>query len=155
MTIKRTDTGRKTLSPRRGSATKKDLEDFKKEILHQFHMISEGLIDQIKLLAKDHSGIIQRLDRVETRLDGMETRLDRVETRLDGVETRLDRVETRLDGVETRLDRMAKENERQHEETRALIKISFSELDRRISILESQVKELQEWKNQVEARPQT
>ena len=162
MTIKRanTSTSRKTLSARRGSATKKDLEDFKKEILHQFHIISEGLIDQIKLLAEGHSGIIQRLDRTDTRLEGVETKLDRVETRLDGVETRLDRVETkldrvdtRLDGVETRLDHMARENERQHEETRALVKLSFSELDKRISNLESQVKELQEWRKQVEARP--
>jgi len=148
MTIKRvnTSTSRKTLSARRGSATKKDLEDFKKEILHQFHIISEGLIDQIKLLAEGHSGIIQRLDRTDTRLEGVETKLDRVETKLD-------RVDTRLDGVETRLDHMARENERQHEETRALVKLSFSELDKRISNLEFQVKELQEWRKQVEARP--
>ena len=148
MTIKRanTSTSRKTLSARQGSATKKDLEDFKKEILHQFHIISEGLIDQIKLLAEGHSGIIQRLDRTDTRLEGVETKLDRVETKLD-------RVDTRLDGVETRLDHMARENERQHEETRALVKLSFSELDKRISNLESQVKELQEWRKQVEARP--
>ena len=53
---------------------------------HGFHVISEGLIDQIKLLAEGHSGIIDRLDRME------------------------------------------KENERQHIETRALVKISFSEL---------------------------
>jgi len=132
MTIKKTKTGRTNLSARQGNATKKDLEDFKNEILHQFHIISEGLIDQIKLLAEGHSGIIQRLDRVETRLD---------------------RVETRLDGVETRLDYMAKENERQHEETRALVKLSFSELDKRISSLESQVKELQEWRKDVESRP--
>jgi len=50
---------------------------------HEFHIISEGLIDQIKLLAEGHSGIIDRLDRME------------------------------------------KENERQHLETRALVKISF------------------------------
>jgi len=148
------------------SAIKRDLQDFKEEIIHQFHIISEGLIDQIKLLAEGHSGIIQKLDRVDTRLEGVETklervetRLDAVETRLDGVETRLDKVETKLDGVETRLDRvetsfdhLEKENERQHLETRALVKLSFSELDRRLSNLESQVREIQEWKKQVEAR---
>jgi chromosome segregation ATPase len=164
----------------KNSSLKKDLQNFKEEIIHQFHLISEGLIDQIKLLAEGHtgiieklktvdqrldrlekgnellaqgqSGIIQRLDGVETRLDRVDTRLDRVETRLDGVETRLDRVETRFDGVETRLDHMEKESERQHLETRALVKLSFSELDKRLSNLESQVKEIQEWKKQVEAR---
>jgi predicted phage-related endonuclease len=115
----------------KGGATKKDLKEFKEEIIHQFHIISEGLIDQIKLLAEGHAGIIQQLGGVKTRLDG---------------------VETRLDGVETRLDHMVKENERQHAETRALLKISFSQLDRRLSDLESQVKELQEWRKEVEAR---
>jgi hypothetical protein len=91
-------------------ATKEDVKKFKEEIIHEFHIISEGLIDQIKLLAEGHSGIIDRLDRME------------------------------------------KENERQHLETRALVKISFSELDRRVSDLESQVKDLQEWKRQVQSR---
>jgi hypothetical protein len=105
------------VNTQRDSVTKKDIQTFKDEIIHQFHIISEGLIDQIKLLAEGHSGIIQRLDRVETRLDKME-----------------------------------EENKREHLETRALIKISFSQLDRRISDLESQMKEVQEWKKQVQTR---
>jgi len=99
-------------------STKEDLKKFKEEIIHEFHLISEGLIDQIKLLAEGHSGIIDRLNRMDVRLD-----------------------------------RMEKENERQHIETRALVKISFSELDRRVSDLESQMKDLQEWKKQVQSRP--
>ena len=98
---------------RKEVSTKEDLKKFKEEIVHEFHVISEGLIDQIKLLAEGHSGIIDRLDRME------------------------------------------KENERQHLETRALVKISFSELDRRVSDLESQVKDLQEWKKQIQSRPQS
>mgnify|MGYP001572342089 FL=1 len=99
---------------------KEDLKKFKEEIVHEFHVISEGLIDQIKLLAEGHSGIIDRLSRMDVRLE-----------------------------------RIEKENERQHIETRALVKISFSELDRRVSDLESQVKDLQEWKKQVQSRLQT
>ena len=91
------------------AATREDLEKFQQEIVHEFHVVSEGLIDQIKVLAEGHSGILHRFDRIE------------------------------------------KENERQHSETRALIKISFSELDRRLSDLESQVKDLQEWRKQTEA----
>ena len=94
------------------AATKEDLEKFQQEIIHEFHVISEGLVDQIKLLAEGHSGILHRFDRIE------------------------------------------KENERQHSETRALIKISFSELDRRLSDLESQVKDLQEWRKQIEGMVQ-
>lgn len=82
-------------------------------VIHQFHVLSEGLMDHIKLLAEEHGGIVERLDRME------------------------------------------KENERQHLETRALVKLSFSELDRRLTDLESQVKDLQEWRKQVEARFRT
>jgi uncharacterized coiled-coil protein SlyX len=58
-------------------------------------------------------------------------------------------------GIVERLARMEKENERQHLETRALVKLSFSELDRRLTDLESQVKDLQDWRRQVEARLRT
>ena len=105
--------------PQQG-VTREDVEKFKEEIIHEFHVISKGLIDQIKLLAEGHTGIIDRLGRMDARLD-----------------------------------RIEKEGERQHLETRALVKISFSELDRRVSDLESQVKDLQEWKKQVQSRPQS
>jgi hypothetical protein len=57
-------------------------------------------------------------------------------------------------GIIERLNLMEKENERQHLETRSLVKISFSELDRRLTDLETQMKEMQEWKKQVEGRLQ-
>lgn len=98
------------MSTRRDSITKKDLQTFKDEIIQQFHIISEGLIDQIKLLAEGHSGIIKRIDRME------------------------------------------EENKREHLETRSVIKISFSQLDKRVSDLESQMKEVQEWRKQIQAR---
>ncbi len=102
---------------RKEIASKEAMKKFKGEIVHEFHVVSEGLIDHIKLLAEGHSGMIDRLDRMGAKLD-----------------------------------RMEKENERQHLETRALVKISFSELDRRVSNLESQVNDLQEWKKQVQSR---
>lgn len=55
-------------------------------------------------------------------------------------------------GILERLGRIEKESERQHLETRALIKLSFAELDRRLTDLETQMKELQEWKKEVESR---
>jgi hypothetical protein len=110
----------KAVSIRKEVETQEDLEKFKEEIIHEIHVISEGLIDQIKLLAEGHTGIIGRINMMDAKLD-----------------------------------RMEKENERQHLETRALVKISFSELDRRVSELESQVKDLQDWKKQVQTRLQS
>lgn len=57
-------------------------------------------------------------------------------------------------GIIDRLNRMEKENERQHQETRSLVKLSFTELDRRLTDLETQMKEMREWKKQVEGRLQ-
>jgi hypothetical protein len=64
------------------------MKALEKRVVDQFHIISGGLIDQIKLLAEGHARIIERLALME------------------------------------------KENERQHQETRSLVKLSFAELDR-------------------------
>ncbi len=96
---------------------KEDLRRFKEEIVHEFHVVSEGLVDHIKVLAEGHTGVVERLDRMEREVREMRA-----------------------------------ENEQQHIETRALVKLSFSELDRRISTLESEVKDLKEWRKLIEAR---
>ena len=105
--------------------------------------------------------------RQDEKLKGLEERMD---SKLKGIEERVinqfhmiskglvDQIKLLAEGhagIIDRLDRMEKENERQHLETRALVKLSFAELDRRLSDLESQMKEIQEWKKRVEARLQT
>jgi len=97
---------------RQKSRQDEKLQQLEEKIVHQFHIISEGVLDQSKALAEGHVGILSRLDRME------------------------------------------KENERQHLETRSLIKLSFTELDRRLSDLESQMKEMQEWRKKIEGRSQ-
>jgi hypothetical protein len=67
------------------------MEASEKRVIDQFHIISERLVNQIKLLAVGHSGIINRFNRVDERLD-----------------------------------RTEKENERQYQETRSLVKLSFT-----------------------------
>lgn len=70
-------------------ATKADLREFKEEIIHEFRVVSEGVMDHIKLLAKGHSGVVQRLDHVETRLDHIETRLEHMKRRTNASIQRL------------------------------------------------------------------
>jgi len=67
---------KKAASVRKEFAAKEDLKKFKEEIIHEFHILSEGLIDRIKLLAEGHSGIIQRLKRMEeeNKREHLETR---------------------------------------------------------------------------------
>ena len=51
------------MNGRKGSATKEDLQNFKEEMLHQFHVISEGVIDQVKQVAEGVANVNEKLDR--------------------------------------------------------------------------------------------
>jgi hypothetical protein len=133
-------------------------------------MVDRGL--ERKDLEEIFTGFEKRQDEKLSALEGrMDLKLKGVEDRIDlkfkGLEERvvnqfhiisegsMDHIKLLAEGhvgIVERLDRMEKENERQHLETRALIKLSFSELDRRLSDLESQMKEMREWKKQIEAR---
>jgi len=113
-------------------------------------------------------------DRVDGKFRGLDEKFNGLEGRVDekfkGLEERVvnqfhviaegltDHIKLLAEGhtgIINRLDRTEKENERQHLETRALVKLSFAELDRRLSDLESQMKQMQEWRKNVEARLQT
>ena len=89
-------------------------DQFKDEIIHRFHIISEDVISQVKLVAE---GVIN-LDEKFTREIAI----------------------------------FRKENEQAHEEIKAMIKFSYAELDRRISILETEVQELKRRMDQIERR---
>jgi hypothetical protein len=105
-------------------------------------------------------------ERVDSKFKGLE---ERVDSKLKGLEERVihqfhiiseglvDQIKLLVEGhagIIERLTLMEKENERQHLETRSLVKLSFAELDRRLTDLESQMKEMQEWKKQVQGRLQ-
>lgn len=99
-------------------------------------------------------------DRMDKKFQGLEERvanqfhmiseglIDQIKLLAEGHAGIIDRLKV----VDQRLDRIEKESERQHLETRALIKLSFVELDKRLSDLESEMKEMKEWRKKVEAR---
>ena len=51
------------MNGRRGSVTKEDLENFKEEMLHQFQVFSERVIDQVKQVAEGVATVNEKLDR--------------------------------------------------------------------------------------------
>jgi chromosome segregation ATPase len=90
------------------------VDQFKEEIIYQFHVISEDVISQVKLVAEG----VMNLDEKFTR----------------------------------EMTQFRKENEQAHQEIKAMIKFSYAELDRRISTLEGEVKELKHRVDQIERR---
>jgi hypothetical protein len=68
--------GNLSMNTRKGSVTKEDLQGFKEEILHQFHVVSEGVIDQVKQVAEGVANVNEKLDRRfnELKVEIQETR---------------------------------------------------------------------------------
>lgn len=89
-------------------------DQFKEEIVHQFHLISEDVISQMKLVAEG----VMNLDEKFTR----------------------------------EITGFRKESEHAHQEMMAMIKFSYAELDKRVSTLESEVRELKHRIDQIERR---
>jgi hypothetical protein len=60
----------------KGPVTKEDLKAFKEEIVHQFHIISEGLRSDVMQVAKGVVTVSEKLDRghQELRKEIQETR---------------------------------------------------------------------------------
>ncbi len=124
---------------------------------------------QFERLEKRFDGVEKRLDGVDKRFDGVENRFDGVEKRLDGVDKRLNGVDTKIDdtrrhfeiiaeGLDSKIQFVAetfaakldKETASIREEmrggfaeTQAMIKFSYSDLDRRIRTLEGTVSSLE------------
>ena len=141
--------------------TKRDLEQiftgFEKRQDEKFKGLEERMDSKLKGLGEQMDSELKGLEaRVDSKLAGLEERVvNQFHIISEGLVDQIKLLAEGHVGIVDRLDRMEKENERQHLETRALIKLSFAELDRRLTDLESQMKELQEWKKRVEARLQT
>ncbi len=107
------------------------------ELHRHFDVVAENLQGQIQQVAE---GVVlgnERLDRVEVRLEGIGGRLDRVEVRLDGVDGRLDHFETEVRAefaqVGQRAERFEAGVHADFSEVKAMVKLSFAELDRRLT----------------------
>jgi hypothetical protein len=64
------------MADRKAPGSKEDLEKFKEEIVHQFHVISEDVISQVKQVAEGVANVNEKLDRRfnESKADIQETR---------------------------------------------------------------------------------
>ena len=56
------------MASQKGNVTKEDLKTFKEKIVHQFHVISEDVISQVKLVAEGVGNVNEKLDRTRQEL---------------------------------------------------------------------------------------
>ena len=138
--------------------TKRDLEQvftgFEKRQDKRLKGLEERVHSELKgIEERGDSRFKDFEERVDAKLKNLEERVvDQFHIISEGLVDQIKLLAEGHAGIIERLNLMEKENERQHLETRSLVKLSFAEMDRRLSDLETQMKEMQEWKKQVEGR---
>ena len=95
----------------RGPVTKEDLKTFKEEIVHQFHIISEGLRSDVMQVAEGVVTVSEKLDRghQELRKEIQETRqevLSAIKFSYAELDRRLTTLEKEFLELRNRVDRM-------------------------------------------------
>jgi chromosome segregation ATPase len=111
-------------------------------------MDNESLAPLIKFIGEKFEKVDQRFDVMEAKIadtrrhmgvlvEAVRDDVRQVAEGLAGTNQCLDRVEHRLDGVDQRLDRFEQRAETEFAETRAAIRFSYVQIERRIEELES------------------
>jgi DNA anti-recombination protein RmuC len=119
-------------------------------IVHEFHIISEGLLSQVKQVAEGVANVDQKLDR--TRLE-LKTEIEEKTQPIAQAVLSLDRKVNSLDG---KLERIHQELKGEIQETRqeilAAVKFSYAELDKRLTTLEKEFLDLKHRVEKMESR---
>ncbi len=131
-----------------GAVTDEDLR-------HYIDIVIEKVGDQTQIIAEGHAMLVQRFDGVDARLDTMDGRLTKVENRLTKVESRLTSVETGLTSLRDEARIFKAEVAQEFTEVKAMIKLSYAELDGRLRSLEHEVTDLRGRIERLEARSAT
>jgi len=145
------------MGERKAPGKKEDLKKFKEEIVHQFHIISEDVISQVKQVAEGVANVDEKLDRrfneLKTEIDNKTQPIAQAVFELSGRVAVLDNKVVALDG---KVDRIHEELKTEIKETRqevlAAVKFSYAELDKRITTLEKEFLELKHRVEKIETR---
>jgi phage-related minor tail protein len=127
--------------------TREDLKSFKEEIIHQFHVVSEGVIDQVKLVAEGVTTVNEKLERTRKELkeeiDNKTQPIAQAVLELSDKVVALDGKVVALDGKVDRIHQDLKtEIQETSQEVLAAVKFSYAELDKRLTTLEKEFLEL-------------
>jgi phage-related minor tail protein len=134
----------------KGGGTKQDLKSFKEEIVHQFHVISEGVIDQVKLVAEGVETVNEELERTRKELK------EEIDNKTQPIAQAVLELSGKVVALDGKVDRMHQELKTDIQETRqevlAAVKFSYAELDKRLTTLEKEFLELKHRVEKIETR---
>ncbi len=142
------------MGDRKAPGGKEDLKKFREEIVHQFHVISEDVISQVKQVAEGVANVNEKLDRTREELKAeIDNKIQPVAQAVGSLSEQLDktRQELRSEIQGIRQDLKA-EIQETRQEVLAAVKFSYAELDKRITTLEKEFLELKHRVEKIESR---
>ena len=138
------------MGDRKAPGSKEDLKKFKEEIIHQFHVVSEGVIDQVKLVAEGVATVNERLEAARKELK------EEIDNKTQPIAQAVLELSGKVVALDSKVDRIHEELKTEIKETRqeilAAVKFSYAELDKRITILEKEFLELKHRVEKIESR---
>jgi hypothetical protein len=130
--------------------TKGDLKSFKEEIVHQFHVVSEGVIDQVKLVAEGVATVNEELEKTRKELK------EEIYNKTQPIAQAVLELNGKLGALDGKVDRIHQGLKTEIQETRhevlAAVKFSYAELDKHITTLEKEFLELKHRVEKIETR---
>jgi len=134
----------------KNSLTKGDLKSFKEEIIHQFHVVSEGVIDQVKLVAEGVATVNEELDRTRKELK------EEIDNKTQPIAHAVLELSGKVVALDGKVDRIHQELKTEIQGTKqevlAAVKFSYAELDKRLTTLEKEFLELRQRVERIESR---
>jgi chromosome segregation ATPase len=154
------------MGDRKASGSKEDLKKFKEEIVHQFHVISEDVISQVKQVAEGVANVNEKLDRTREELKAeIDNKTQPIAQAVVSLGGQLDKtrqeLKAEIQGVRQELkaeiqgarQELKTEIQETRQEVLAAVKFSYAELDKRITTLEKEFLELKYRVEKIESRP--
>lgn len=80
------------------------IKDENEQTRHHFDVVAEDLKSAIRIIAAHHGALVEKMDRMESKVDILDSRMNCLETKVDVLDSRMDRLETKVDRLETKVD---------------------------------------------------
>jgi len=139
------------MTSQKSGLNKDDLKSFKEEIIHQFHVVSEGVIDQVKLVAEGVATVNEKLERTRKELKA------EIDNKTQPIAQAVLELSGKVVALDGKVDRIHQDLKTEIQETRqeilAAVKFSYAELDKRLTTLEKEFVELKHRVEKIESRP--
>jgi hypothetical protein len=109
--------------------TKEDLKSFKEEIIHQFHVISEGVIGEVKLVAEGVATVNEKIERTRRELkEEIDSKTQPIAQAVIALDAKVVSLDVKVVSLDSKIDRIHQELKTEIQKTRqeVLAAVKFS-----------------------------